>query len=321
MRGNFKFELLRAETADSVSMVIAKVYAQSYSRLALPSAAEAWASHCRGDELVALAFSGEEAVGMISLKRLPGNPRLYELGMLSVVKEHRGSDAVAGLLDFAGREFPRMADCDAVVMENVSSHYYSQRKAARRGGVDCAIALSALPSLTGGERLSHILSFMEQPGAQPQPVHIPEIYAPLFALFYTDLRARGFIFAPSHSRPTGASGFLTRRFPTLSLLKIDCLTIGQDFADKAREMVADDRETIQINLPLDSPHVGFAAACLRRQGFFLGGVLPFWFGGDALMLQKILPDNAGRMCLYSEKARKMLAVIERDRRNNQLHYD
>ncbi|MDR2006489.1 MAG: hypothetical protein LBP78_04515, partial [Acidaminococcales bacterium] len=70
------FSLLREQTAGSVREIIEKVYAASYRDLALPAAGAAWAAHCRRDELVALAFAGEDVIGMISLKRLPQNPRV-----------------------------------------------------------------------------------------------------------------------------------------------------------------------------------------------------------------------------------------------------
>ena len=314
MSKDVEFTLLQEQTADLVREIIEKVYAGSYSDLALPTAKEAWAAHCRRDELVALALDGSRVAGMISLKRLSRNPRVYELGMLSVAEGYRNGKAAGGLLTFAKREFPPLIDYDAVFTENVADHYYSQRKAAQNGGTDCAIAFGAMPPLAGGAgRISFIVAFFEHPAAVVQPVYIPKSYAETLLFFYQGLRARSF-FPLCEDRPqSGESVFFRRKFPAIGLLKEDCVKIGSDFAVKIEKLNADapaeGLETTQVYLPLASPYVSFAVDCLRARGYLLGGVYPFWFGGDGVMLQKYRAVNTASLRVYSAKAKTMLKLL------------
>ncbi|MDR3348893.1 MAG: hypothetical protein LBO03_04725 [Acidaminococcales bacterium] len=318
MPKDVSFSLLKEQTAGSVREIIEKVYAKSYSNLALPTAGEAWAAHCRRDELVALAFAGKDVVGMVSLKRLPQNPRVYELGMLTVAEGYRDGKTAAGLLAAARREFPLLIDYDAVFMENVANHRYSQRKSAQNGGTDCAIAFSAMPALVGGTgRISFVTAFFEHPAALVRPVYIPRSYAEILLFFYQGLRARSFFPLCEDRPPSGESVFFRRKFPAIGLLKADCAEIGGDFAAKMRDMdagaPAEGLETVEICLPLVSPYVSFAVDCLSARGYFLGGVYPFWFGGDGVMLQKCRAVDAASLRVYSAKAKKMLALLLRGR--------
>jgi hypothetical protein len=315
MPRDIRFRLLTEDTAGEVGAVTQKVYAGSYPLLALPDAREAWRAHQERDTVAALAFDGQEAVGLLTLKRWPDNRRVYELGMLSVIPGYRTGRAAAGLLSFAKETFASLVEWDAVFMENVSTHCYSQFKAVKNGAVDCALALSAMPALTGGGRLGFIMSFLENPSSGAPPIYLPDRYAAVLPLFYQGLRPRR-LFAAAEARPAGVSAFRRRVFPTLSLLKETCLYIGADFPASASSLADVCRrggvETIQIYLPLTSPFAGWAAAHLAGEGFFLGGVCPFFLGGDALLLQKCREKDLSSWRVYSAKGRLLADAVRQD---------
>ena len=66
-------------------------------------------------------------------------------------------------------------------------------------------------------------------------------------------------------------------------------------------------------LDLASPGCGPAADLLRDHGFWLGGLLPRWFDGDGLLMQKSLDrPNFAAVETYSEEAQSLLQLIEDD---------
>jgi hypothetical protein len=235
-----------------------------------------------------------------------------------VAQEYRDGQTAAGLLALARREFPLLVEYDAVFTENVSTHRYSQRKAAKGGGIDCAIALSAMPRLAGeAGRLSFIVAFFEHPAALVRPVYMPRGYSEFLLFFYQGLRARSFFPLCESRPPRGESVFCRRKFPAIGLLKETFLAIGADFEAKIGELdacaLSEGLEAAEVYLPLASPYVSFAVDCLSAHGYFLGGVYPFWFGGDGIMLQKCRLPHAASLRVYSAKAKKMLELLLRSR--------
>jgi hypothetical protein len=52
---------------------------------------------------------------------------------------------------------------------------------------------------------------------------------------------------------------------------------------------------------------------IRQKMFFLGGVLPVWFGGNGLLLQKLFVDPGfGEMQLHSERAHHIRDLVQED---------
>jgi hypothetical protein len=70
---------------------------------------------------------------------------------------------------------------------------------------------------------------------------------------------------------------------------------------------------MQVYLPLAAAPAGPAIESLRHRGYFLGGVLPRWFDGDGLMMQKLYSEpHFDTIRLYSQRAEKLLDFIRRD---------
>ena len=317
MADKFYYSLLTEELSGEVAKVIEHVYSRSYKELALPSAQQAWREHECRDNVVALAFSGDKVAGMISLKRSCDSIRVYELGMLSVLQEFRQSNLANELVNFAKRAFATLVDYDAIYMENVSTHYYSQRKAAQNGASDCALAVSAMPGLDGTERLSFINAFLENPLSENKHVYIPKKYANSLLFYYQGLKKRTIMpYTDRKMAMKRESETCVRELTTLGLLKQSFCIIGENFEDEIKKMLTYAKmqgiKTIQVYLPLSSSQISFAVDCLAKEGFFIGGILPFWFGADGLLLQKCFSYDLSSIKVYSSKARVLLQLLEKD---------
>lgn len=314
----FTYDVLTEETAHEVSSVIKNVYGKSYSELALPTAEQAWTDHEKGDNIVVLAFYEGKAEGLVTLKRSPDNKRVYELGMLSVSEFFRSGEMAGGLLEFVKGYFPGRLAYDAVYMENVSEHYYSQRKAYYNGSVDSAIMLSAMPGLScEHKRLSFITGFVENAEPPIPTVHMPRRYADNVLFFYQGLRQRSFFPLAEDVPDRGSTLSRKREFPTLGLLKDSITDIGADFASyvDTLSLYAQEKSfvTVQVFLPMSSKHLSFATDILHEKGWFIGGVMPFWFGADGFLMQKISDKDLSDIKIYSKKAKKLMEIIKKDK--------
>ncbi len=309
---DIRIELLQDENAALLEGLLVGIYGGIFSELLLLPPEELLTAYKRGDELTALAFADGEAAGFISLKRSTSNPRLYELGMLSVLPRFRDGQTARALARFARAEFPYLADFDAVYMENVASHRYSQRLARRAGAVDTALLLSAMPALDDPlERLSFVLSCHEA-ADNAEPVYLPSVYKEILPDFFAGLRQRTFLLA--RGMPDGADSVLARHeYPTVGTAKGYVYLIGADFDACARKFSRccqrEGYETAQVYLPLSSTFVGYATESLCAEGFFLAGIQPFCFGGDGLIMQRC-GGRCQALRLYSEKSVWMWQLLQ-----------
>ena len=84
---------------------------------------------------------------------------------------------------------------------------------------------------------------------------------------------------------------------------------------QSRSSAASDvyKRQIQVWLKLSWPWTGAVVNILRDRGFFLGGILPRWFGEDGFLMQKILhrPNWEG-ISLHTNRAAQILGFIRND---------
>jgi hypothetical protein len=70
---------------------------------------------------------------------------------------------------------------------------------------------------------------------------------------------------------------------------------------------------IQVMLKSSLPSMGEAINVLRKRRFFLGGILPRWFGDDGFLMQKIIGQpNWEGINLYTDRASQILRFIKDD---------
>lgn len=317
MQKDIKVDFINKNTVHFVNEVVQAVYGQHYEKLHLPDDIERLKAHTAGDNIIALAFAGEKAVGMVSLKRSFFNVNVYEVGMLSVIPSYRNSIVATALVKYVKSDFSKLVDFEAAFFENVSSHYYTQRKAYYGGCIDSAILLSTMPELNAEkERLSFIMAFLENIKSVAKPIYIPSAYADILAGFYYGLKSRQFMPACYTKPENVATVSKENLYPTIGLLKETFFVIGSDFSNKIENLEShlldDEFFTIQVYLSLNSPFISFAVDCLRAKGYFIGGVLPFWFGADGLVMQKSTKINWQNLCLYSKKSRYLFDVVYED---------
>ena len=153
---------------------------------------------------------------------------------------------------------------------------------------------------------------------RPHEVFFPETYEEILGFIYAGLSIRRSL------RETAGAFFLEqpsrvqlRFFGLQKVARIYVELIGSDFditIERLEQTARGQGSTIvQVYLSLAAAPAATAIESLRHRGYFLGGVLPRWFDGDGLMMQKLYSEpHFDTIRLYSQRAEKLLDFIRRD---------
>lgn len=280
-----------------------------------------------GRVTAALAFDHHgQPAGYISMFKNAPNPRLWEAGNMVVHPTFKYSSLSTLLTKiYFNPTVIGLADYDGIFCEAVCHHYATQIGAIKSGLHDCALELSqlsgesfkdnrALPS----QRISCVMSFLEisEPTA---PVYVPIEYAEVVRKLAQSLKSRTFLPANAPLPVVGLTVKEDKYYAAAQTWKIAVREIGTDWQTCLDALLneAASRKVISLQITVNTalPALGAAVHVMRERGFFLGGLLPQWFGSDGLLMQKVLgaePDY-DQIKLYSKTAKDLLAFIRADR--------
>jgi hypothetical protein len=322
---DWEVDLFRPEDADGVVRLFRSVYGAAYpvrtyvesQRLIEENAAR------RTISSVARTSRGD-VVGHNALYNSAAHPGTYESGAGAVHGAYRGGKGIFTRLVAHGLEmaatFPMV---NAVFCEPVCNHIFSQKLTEKAGFVHRALEVDLMPAAayekeaSASGRVAAFLSFRTF-RAGPHVVYLPAVYRDTLGLLYEGLDDER-DFRPSVAGiPSGTrSDIKTQTFDFAGVARVSVREPGEDLAPSVEQLEKLSGErgilVIQISLNLAYPWVGEAVETLRCRGFFLGGVLPRWFGSDGLLMQKILksPDWDG-ICLFGERAGQILRLVRAD---------
>ena len=274
----------------------------------------------------ALAFDDSGVlVGYVSAYKCAPNPRLWEGGNLLVIPEHSSGNLATIMMQY----FLQPANLpdrfsDGIFAEAVCHHYFTQLSCSKSGFTDCALALDQLDSSSfrehrpDSDRVACLLQFMEY--SEPhEPVYLPERYATILSNLLAPLRKRNFL--PS-TAPLPDIGETERRddyYESAATWRISVGSLGSDWLGFLDNLLHEARKRqvkcLQIVLSTSLPYTGAAVELMRQHGFFLGGMIPRWFGGDGILMQQMIgtaPDYDA-IKLYTAVAKDLLAFVREDR--------
>ena len=154
--------------------------------------------------------------------------------------------------------------------------------------------------------------------ARPQTIYLPPIYWKQLEYLYDDFD-HGHRFLPGDG-PLSAEQTTQGKlelYPQVAVARMNFTVIGSDFADLLTKFDHQASENgilvSQVFLPLTVASTGEAVDILRRRGYFLGGVMPRWFGDDGLLMQKVLGSpNFEGIRLYTDRAKNILELVTVD---------
>ncbi len=324
--GGFTIVPLDVGNSRQVGAVFKAVYGEDYPVKDVYHPEALWNEVCEGRLKAVLAFDTDgQPAGYASLIKAAPNPRLWESGSLVVGPSYRTTDLALILIrHFLQGPVAQWLDADGLFGEAVCHHYFSQMCSVKSGLTDCAIEIDQLDGSsfkdgsTRTARVSCVVTFLEL-SSQPLTEYLPAEYAGILRWLAEPFVPREFAESQKPLPPDAPSRWQEAYHATARTWKLSVWSAGADWPARIEELLGEARRrgviSLQITLDLAWPHVGAAAEALRSRGFFLGGLVPRWFGSDGILMQQVLGQepNFDGILLYSRRAEELLAFVRADR--------
>ena len=312
-------ELFRPEDALGVALAYYETYGETFPLEHVYDPEEIIRRNATDDQYTVVARTPRgEVVGLFGLFRHAPNPGVYEAGQLMVLKSYRKRHLSTEFSLMAHDRLPKQLRIPVVFLEAVSNSTISQRIVLPRGLVFTGLEVECMPSGIqakedeASRNISLFLMFKLFEKASCD-VYVPEPYRTFCETIYAELALpRAFSVAPAHTEESVASPFFIQE---TGLMRLTVTRAGWDFGEvvAAAEAKAGPGGMIQIFLNLGDGAAPQAAAMLRDRGYFLAGLLPFWFGADGLLMQKVgqEPDWDAIQCA-DQKASAIRDLVRED---------
>lgn len=328
LQNNFQILTVTKENASHVATVFRSVYGDDFPLKYVYQPDSLWTEIEEGRLVAALAFSeAGQAVGYIALYQTAPNPRLWEAGNMIVDPAYKLTNVSSLLASYYfDPAFCKSHENDGLFSEAVCCHYFTQVNGSKAGLTDCALELEQLDgdsfkdsnhNKDETKRVSCIFSILEF-NDPPNRMYLPEIYAAVLQDLSKPLRSRYFQLGTAPLPDTGVTIWEDKYYESAQTWKIAVHKLGADWSEFVDGLLSKalQRQVISLQITVNTacPQISIAVEELRNQGFFLGGLIPRWFGTDGILMQKIVgsePDYDG-IKLYTQTAKKLLALIRAD---------
>lgn len=315
----------RPEDAPGVAGLFRAVYGDGYPVGIVYDTAKLTAAFNAGENIPIVAKNErQEMVGYEALYRSAPNPRLYELGQGLILPAYRKRGIPNKIQEYACEVMVPDMGADAVFGEAVCNHIYMQKSWAESRTIVTALEVDLMPAeayvreQSASGRVATIPMFRTY-HSYPHIIYMPQVYEEFLRYVYAELDdGRTLVTAPQGggmgSSPTNIR---SQVFEFAKVARIAVYEAGNDFpqmfAEEERRVLGQGVTVIQVWPRLSWPWVGDLAAYMRERGYFIGGVLPRWFGEDALLMQKIVGEpNWEGIRLYSDRAEEIRRMVKQD---------
>lgn len=308
----------RPEDALGVALAYYEIYGDSFPLEHVYDPEEILHRNATDDQHTMVARTPRgEVVGLAGLFRHAPNPGLYEAGQLMVLPGYRRGKVAASLQREVFDNLRPRLGLPVFFLEAIGNHTASQHLAHSQGLVFTGLEVECMPSLAhakegGGSRnISLFLMFKVVEKASGH-VHLPEAYREFCEALYAEL---GLPRVASPGAELSGETLADRfSFPESGLVRLTVHRPGKDFGEVVAAAEAQAGQgLVQVFLNLGEAATPRAVDLLRGRGYFLGGLLPFWFGPDGLLLQKLPRDpdwDAIQVC--GPEAEALRRVVRED---------
>jgi hypothetical protein len=262
-------------------------------------------------------------VGFSSLYRSAPHKGVYETGLFLVLPDYQNTHIFGMMCRHAIKTAPTIPGLDVLFAENVCNHTLTQRAGILFKHIETAIEVDLMPAEayeevdTSSGRVSTINMFRTFVH-NPHEVYVPGVYEAPVRYIYDGFDDNRTLISSTDVLPSGRSTEITTQlFDFAQLARVAVYHAAIDFErafDTEEKRIEDMNCTvIQVWLKLSWPWIGTVVNILRDRGFFLGGILPRWFGEDGLLMQKVLQrPNWEGISLYTDRAAQILSFIKND---------
>lgn len=253
----------------------------------------------------------------------PPNKALYEFGQVMVAPAYRDTLMAAKIIREMDRLSRTMTQAQGFFGEAVCTHTITQKLVDKQGYSECGLEVSLMPAGAyekegaGAQRVSCLLGARVDRDSR-RPLHLPQCYRREFEFILEGFRLdREILFSPQDQPAAAVTALERRAFDFAQVERVQVAGVGADFPEVAatldREATDRGLAVLQVFVNAGAPGAAFAVEALRARGFFLGGLIPLWFGPDAILMQKLYVEpEFEAINLYSDRARTILEHLRAD---------
>jgi GNAT superfamily N-acetyltransferase len=322
-----EIDFFRPEDAPGVARLFRQVYGEGYPIDIYYQPGRLIEENAIGRVLSSVARTqAGEVIGHDALVLLDPASRLYENAAGVVLPGFRGQGVFFRLMKHSVFDYAKRFCLEEILGEPVCNHLQLQKMCLKLGYRETGLEVDLMPAAaytkeqSAHGRVSVLLGyFLHKP--VPRTVFLPPVYRDELEYLYADMGVERTFAGTKEDLPAeGESQGKMDIFALAQVARIAIHRIGSDFgafiSQLENEACDKGTEVFQVWLPLTSPFATAATNILRMHGYFIGGLLPGWFGGDGLLMQKVICETDwGGIALYSEHAKRIAEIVRRDWEN------
>ncbi|MCX5805618.1 MAG: hypothetical protein NT010_06050 [Proteobacteria bacterium] len=321
---SFMIDAFRPEDAPGVARLFRAVYGEGYPvKLVYNPDLLINAFNTLENIPVVARTSKGDLVAYEAIYRSCPNPLVYEAGQGLVLPAYRQHNIINKINQYVCEVMAPGMDIDAVFGEAVCNNIYMQKSWQVFANITTALEVDLMPAETyvkehsASGRVACLLMFRNY-RSRPQTVYVPTVYKDALEYIYTQIDDKRTLMTAPEKPGGGLSTEIKKQvFDSAKVVRLTVHEAGEDFPEAFDKELIDITDqgivVVQVWLKLSWPWVGGIVEHLRTRGYFLGGVLPGWFGTDGLLMQKIMgKPNWEGIQLYSEHAKEIMRIVKDD---------
>jgi GNAT superfamily N-acetyltransferase len=321
-----EIDFFRTDDASGVARLFRQVYGEGYPIDIYYHPERLIEENAAGRVLSSVARTQTgEVVGHDALVLLDPATRLYENAAGVVLPGFRGQGVFFRLMKHNVFDYAKRFGLQEILGEPVCNHLQLQKMCLQLGYRETGMEVDLMPAVaytkeqSAHGRVSVLLGyFLHKP--VPQTVFLPPVYRDELEYIYAGMGVERTFVGTNRGLPAeGDSQGEIDTFVFAQVARISIHRIGSDFEKfilrLENEACDKGTEIFQVWLPLTSPFASAATDVLRMHGYFIGGLLPEWFDGDGLLMQKVKCETDwGSIALYSEHAKRIADIVRSDQK-------
>jgi GNAT superfamily N-acetyltransferase len=321
----FEVGFFRPEDAEGIAALFRAVYGEAYPVRIFYDPQSLREANSAGTYYSIVARDADgNVVGAVHLFRSAPYEGLYEVGSGLVLREYRKLGLSRRMFEFVFDQWlPQQQGIEEAWGEPVCNHVANQKAVVEFHYVETALEVALMPAeaydreKSAASRVAALPSFRcYRP--KPHTVYLPSVYEKELTFLYSALDDQRTILISDRSLPHSIESHADLTvFDFAGVCRIAVRSMGSDLATYMGKLETTARDqkvvVLQVWLNLGSSWVGAAVNVLRDRGYFLGGLLPRWFGEDGLLMQKIMIDpDFESVQLFSDRAKQIFRMVHAD---------
>ena len=264
-----------------------------------------------------------DVVAYEAMYRSCPNPQVYEAGQGLVLPSYRKQNIINEINRYICEVLAPRMNIDAIFGEAVCNNIYMQKSWHQYARditsieIDLMSAEAYMKEKSASGRVACLHMFRIY-NLKAHSIYVPPAYRDILEFIYAQLiEVRPMVTSDSAPDNRISTMIKTQIFDFAKVARFAVYEAGKDFSETSirQEKDALDRGAIvlQVWLNLSWPWINWVVDFLRKNGYFLGGILPLWFGSDGLLMQKIMVQpNWEGICLFNDCAEKILEFAKSD---------